>query len=296
MATGTATAGEDRIGNYRIVRVLQMGQNSVIMEVAQEGSGRRFALKELLESRASDGEERRALAYEAKLGQMFTHPNLIRVHEYVNAKPSPYFVMDYFPGITLRLVIGKPQEHALPAGRPHTVLRQSAEALAYMHEKGWAHRDVKPENILLNRSGEVRVIDYALAKKIPTGLGKLFAGKPPREGTYSYISPDVIRRLPPSAASDIYSFGVTCYELATGRHPFRANSPMELLNKHMKERPIPPTSHNKEITKEYSDLVLKMLAKKPEDRIKDLREFLAAFNRIKIFKDDPDPMADRSSF
>jgi serine/threonine protein kinase len=296
VATGTTTAGEDRIGNYRIVRVLQMGQNSVIMEVVQEGSGRRFALKELLESRASDSEERKALAFEAKLGMQFTHPNLIRVHEFVNAKPSPYFVMDYFPGMTLRLVVGKPQEYALPVGRPHTVLRQSAEALAYMHEKGWAHRDVKPENILVNKSGEVRVIDYALAKKIPTGLGKLFAGKPPREGTYSYISPDVIRRMPPSAASDIYSFGVTCYELATGRHPFRANSPMELLNKHMKEKPVPPSSYNKAITREYSDLVMKMLAKKPDDRIKDLREFLAAFNRVKIFKDDPDPSADRASF
>jgi serine/threonine protein kinase len=295
VATGTTTTGEDRIGNYRIVRVLQMGQNSVIMEVVQEGSGRRFALKELLESRSGDPAERKALAFEAKLGQSFTHPNLIRVHEYVNAKPSPYFVMDYFPGMTLRLVIGKPQDYALPPGRPHSVLRQAAEALAYMHEQGWAHRDVKPENILINRSGEVRVIDYALAKKIPTGLAKLFSGKPPREGTYSYISPDVIRRLPPSAAADIYSFGITCYELATGRQPFRANSPMELLNKHMKERPVPPTAYNKNVTKEFSDLVLKMLAKKPDDRLKDLREFLVAFNRIRIFKDDPDPMADRYS-
>lgn len=295
MAIGTTTTGEDRIGNYRIVRVLQMGQNSMIMEVAQEGTGRRFALKELLESRAGDASERRALAFEAKLGQMFTHPNLIRVHEYVNAKPSPYFVMDYFPGMTLRLVIGKPQDYSLPPGRPHSVLRQTAEALAYMHEKGWTHRDVKPENIMLNKSGEVRVIDYALAKKIPTGIARLFSGKPPREGTYSYISPDVIRQLAPSAAADIYSFGITCYELATGRQPFRANSPMELLNKHMKERPIPPTSHNKDVTKEFSDLVLKMLIKKPEDRLKDLREFLSAFNRIRIFKDDPDPMAGRYS-
>ena len=295
MATGTQTSGEDRIGNYRIIRVLQMGQNSMILEVAQEGSGKRFALKELLSSRGDDPAERKALVFEAKLGQEFTHPSLIRVHELVNDKRQPYFVMDYFPGMTLRLVVGKPQDYALPPGRPHMVLRQTAEALAYMHDKGWTHRDVKPENILLNRSGEVRVIDYALAKKIPTGLGKLFTGKPPREGTYSYIAPDVIRQLPPAPAADIYSFGVTCYEVATGRQPFRANSPMELLNKHMKERPSPPTSHNKNVTAEFSDLVLKMLVKKPADRLKDLREFLVAFNRIRIFKDDPDPMADRNA-
>ena len=79
-------------------------------------------------------------------------------------------------------------------------------------------------------------------RKIPTGLGKLFAGKPPRQGTHSYMSPDQILRLPPAIPADIYSFGITCYELACGRQPFRANSPGELLNKHIKDQPSPPTS------------------------------------------------------
>ena len=188
MATGTQTSGEDRIGNYRIIRVLQMGQNSMILEVAQEGSGKRFALKELLSSRGDDPAERKALVFEAKLGQEFTHPSLIRVHELVNDKRQPYFVMDYFPGMTLRLVVGKPQDYALPPGRPHMVLRQTAEALAYMHDKGWTHRDVKPENILLNRSGEVRVIDYALAKKIPPAWASSLPANPHARGPTA-ISP-----------------------------------------------------------------------------------------------------------
>lgn len=293
MATGPVSTSEDRIGNYRIVRTLQMGQNSMILEVSQEGTGKRFALKELLASRAEDRAERKIFAFEAKLGQEFHHPNIIRVHEFVNDKRQPYFVMDYFPGMTLRLVIGKPQEFGLPPGRVQTVLKQTAEALAYMHEKGWAHRDVKPENILVNKSGEVRLIDFALTKRIPSGLGKLFAGKPPREGTYSYISPDVILRLPPSPQADVYSFGITCYELATGRQPFRANSPVELLQKHMNERPLPLTTHNKQITPEFNDLVLKMIAKKPADRIQDLREFSSRLSRMKVYKDDPDPSEDR---
>jgi serine/threonine protein kinase len=266
-----------------------MGQNSMILEVAQEGTGKRFALKELLASRAEDSSERKVFTFEAKLGQELRHPNIIRVHEFVNDKKQPYFVMDYFPGLTLRLVIGKPQDFALAPGRPHSVLRQTAEALAYMHEKGWAHRDVKPENILVNKSGEVRLIDFALTKRIPTGLAKLFARKPPREGTYSYLSPDVILRMPPSPLADIYSFGITCYEMATGRQPFRANSPQELLQKHLNDRPTPPIMHNPNITQEYNDLVLKMLVKKPSDRLQNLREFASRLSRIRIFKDDPDP-------
>jgi len=293
VATGAETAGENRIGHYRIIRVLQAGQNSMIFEVEQEGSGRRFALKELLPGRGRDPAERRALAFEAKLGQQFHHPNLIRVHEFVSDKNQPYFVMDYFPSITLRLVIGKPTVHGLPKGRSHTVIRQSAEGLAYMHEKGWAHRDIKPENILVNRSGEVRIIDYALAKRIPTGLAKVFSGRPPREGTLSYIAPDVILRKPPSPAADIYSFGITCYEIACGRQPFRADSPQLLLQRHLRDRPTPLKAHNSNVTNEFNDLVLSMLEKNAEKRLGNLREFVSAFSRIKIYKDDPDPMADR---
>ena len=182
MAADVGTVGEDRIGGYRYVRTLQMGQNSVIMEVVQESSGRRFAMKQLLASRSDARNERKVFEFEAKLGMELRHPQLIRVYEYIRDKVQPYFVMDYFPGITLRLVIGRPQDHALPKGRAHFVLEQSANGLAYIHEKGWAHRDIKPENIMVNKGGEARVIDYALAKRVPSGLGKLFGGKPPARG------------------------------------------------------------------------------------------------------------------
>jgi serine/threonine protein kinase len=160
-----------------------------------------------------------------------------------------------------------------------------------MHEHGWVHRDVKPENVIVNKTNEVRLIDYALAKKIPTGLGKIFAGKPPREGTHSYMSPDQILCMPPSPVADMYSFGITIYEFACGRQPFRANSANELLNKHIKDPPSPPTVYNKEITREFSDLVMQMIKKKAKDRPQNMREFLSKFSRIRIFKGDPDPQA-----
>jgi serine/threonine protein kinase len=284
--------GEERIGNYRYVRTLQLGQNSMIMEVVQDGSGKRFAMKQLLPSKAEDANERKLFAFEAKLGMELRHPNLIRVFEFVKDRRQPYFVMEYFPSLTLRLVIGKSQDHRLDPGKPQMVMKQSAEALAYMHDRGWVHRDVKPENILVNKSGEVRLIDYALAKRVPSGLGKLFGSRPPREGTYSYIAPEVILRQQPAISADVYSFGITCYELACGRQPFRANSPQELLQKHMRERPVPPTSFNRNITPEFAELVLKMIAKKPSDRLANLREFTSKISRIRVYKDDPDPTAE----
>jgi serine/threonine protein kinase len=296
VATDTGIAGEDRIGKYRVVRTISLGQASEIMEVVQDGSPKRFALKQLLESRSDDPAERRVFAHEAKLGMELSHPRLIRVYEYVKDKTRPYFVMEYFPSQHLRLPIGKPRDYQISGERKHRILEQIAQALAYMHDKGYVHRDVKPENILFNKGGEARLVDYGLTLKIRTGLAKLFGGKAPRQGTRSYISPEQIRGEAPSPSADIYSFGITCYELACGRQPFRADSPSELLAKHLKEQPTPPTAYNKEITPEFSDLVLKMIKKRPADRPQSLHEFLSQFSRIRIYKGDPDPQAGRGEF
>jgi len=197
--------------------------------------------------------------------------------------------MEHFPGYHLKLPVARPSVYPMPKTQLHRIVEQAAMALAYMHDKGWIHRDIKPENIIVNKSGETRVIDYALAMKPLSGLQRLFGAKIPRQGTHSYISPEQIRCEQPSPLADIYSFGITCYELACGRPPFRANSLQELLNKHLQERPVAITVHNKLVTQEYSDLILKMLMKRPADRLASLHEFLTRFRSIRIFKDDPPP-------
>jgi serine/threonine protein kinase len=243
--------------------------------------------------RAEDPAERRLFEFEAKLGMELRHPNLVHVHEYFRDPVAPYFIMDLFPSYHLKLPIARPSVYPMPIAQLHRIMEQAAAGLAYMHDKGWVHRDVKPENILVNKSGEVRVIDYALALKPYTGLKKLFKKKAPVQGTPSYMAPEQIRGEPPTPSADIYSLGITCYELACGRPPFRGDSQNELLNKHVKDRPSPLTSYNKNITGEYNDLILKMLQKKPENRLVSLHEFLSKFSRIKIYKDDADPSAGR---
>jgi serine/threonine protein kinase len=286
---------DDRIGGYRYIRTIHPGSTSQVMEVMQEGTQRHFALKQLLASRAEDRDDYRAFMHEARLGMELRHPNLIRVYEVVKDPLQPFFVMELFTGHHLKMPIARPSIYPMPRKNLHRIIEQAAGALAYMHEKGWIHRDIKPENILYNKSGEVRVIDYALSRKMATGLLKMFEGKIPRQGTKTYISPEQIRCESPAPGVDIYSLGITCYELACGRPPFRANSSQELLEKHLGERPLPLTVYNKLVTPEYNDLVLKMIEKRPADRFSNLHEFLTRFRPIRIFQDDPDPLAGREN-
>jgi eukaryotic-like serine/threonine-protein kinase len=291
VAADTNLVGDDRIGGFRFVRMLHPGATTTVLEVVQESTGKRFALKQLQESRNLEGAERRAFAFEAKLGMQLIHPNLIRVHEYFRDPIQPYFIMDLFPSYHLGLPVSRPSVYPMPYRQLHRIITQAASALMYMHSKGWIHRDIKPGNILVNKTGEVKVIDYALAMRPFNPIRKLLGGKAPRQGTASYMSPEQIRCESPAPSADIYSFGITCYELICGRPPFRGNSKQELLHKQLSERPSPLTAYNKGVTPEFNDLILSMLQKRPADRLPSFEEFLTRFARTRILKDDPDPMA-----
>src|SRR5262249_51573090 len=186
-------------------------------------------MKLLLPEKVDDEVHRNFLFQEAEVGQKLAHPNIIRIVKVERNHPTnAYFVMEYFPAGSLRLRIMR-KEHDYLREKGLDILKQVATGLAFMNAKGWVHRDVKPENVLAASSGDVRIIDFAIAQRIPTGWSKYFWKKVKPQGTHSYMSPEQIRAEPLDGRADVYSFGIMCFEIVAGRLPFRGKSFQDLL-------------------------------------------------------------------
>jgi serine/threonine protein kinase len=157
-----------------------------------------------------------------------------------------------------------------------------------MHTKGFVHCDIKPDNFLVSRDGEVKVIDFTISQRIKTGIAKLLSRKPKRiQGTRSYMSPEQIRGKMLDARSDIYAFGCVCFEAVTGKPPFTGASPNELLHKHL-SAPIPsPLVANENVSPEFAALVKAMMAKRPDERPQSMWDLLKALRVTKAFRKQP---------
>ena len=289
-----AFVAEEIIGGYRLVKHMMTGQTSQVWEVVEGASGRHFAMKLLLPERVNDPEYRRLLVHEAHVGKQLAHPNVIKIVAFEASKTSPYFVMEFFPAGNLRLRITRKEKDFI-RDKAHAIVKQAATGLAFMNAKGWVHRDVKPDNILVNGAGELRIIDFALATRVQKkGLfGNLFRRKSRAMGTRSYMSPEQIRGEPVDGRADVYSFGATCFELTTGRPPFRGLSSQDLLSKQIAEKPSSPQLYNPDVTDQFAQLVLHMLQKKKQDRPKDFHEVLMALRSMRVFKSEtPQPAAE----
>ena len=273
---------EDIVSGYRLLRHIVTGQTSQVWEVVEVNSGRHFAMKLLLPEKARESAHRNFLFHEADVGQQLAHPNIIRIVKIDHSATTPNFVMEYFPAGSLKVRVMR-KEFDFLREKGQDILKQAATGLAFMNAKGWVHRDVKPENILVASSGDVRIIDFAIAQRIPTGWSKFFWRKRKTQGTHSYMSPEQIRSLPLDGRADVYSFGAMCYEMMTGRPPFRAASFHDLLTKQIVEKPITPRQYNPDVTEEFADLILRMLAKKKEDRPHDFHQVLMQLRSLRLF-------------
>jgi serine/threonine-protein kinase len=269
------------LGGYRLEKLMMTGQSSQVWEIVELSSHRHFAMKLLLPEKVNDPEHRELLFHEAEVGLKLAHPNVIKIIKVHKDQHHPYFVMEFFPAGNLKLRIMHKKWDFIKE-KAHDIFKQAATALAYMNASGWVHRDVKPDNIMVNSAGEVRLIDFALAQRMTRG--KMFRKKGAVAGTRSYMSPEQIRGEGLDSRADVYSFGATMYEVVTGRPPFRAASPQDLLAKHVAEKPTSPQVYNSDVTDEFADLVLRMLSKKPEGRPKDFHEVLMKLRNIQIFK------------
>jgi len=267
--------------------LIRVGATYEIWAVQPLGESTSYAMKWLPPGEKYSRQAANELKHEYNVGKALDHKSIITTYDYGTCKDGAYLTMELFktPSLKQQISDGYERLHF----RLEEILTGAALALEHMHKQGWAHRDVKPDNYLVNENNEVRLIDFTIARKIPKGISKMFGSKAPVQGTYSYMSPEQIRGKEVDARADIYSFGCMIYELMTGKLPFTASSSAELLNKHLKTRPPELSMLQKNIKPEFGKLVHRMLAKDPNDRPETLMEFYRELKAGRCFHIKPKP-------
>ena len=275
----------DFLGSFQLVRLIRSGTTTQVWEaLRQNGREReRLALKVLNRECRNDKLEIEYLQHEAGVGETLDHPNIIKIFGYHKLNKLPFISMQLFNARNLKIELReRPNEIAinLPG-----IIRKSAEGIRHLHEKGWIHCDIKPDNFLADEQGSVKLIDFSIAEERKKKRGLLSGMKKKKviRGTRSYMAPEQIRGKQMDERSDIYSFGCVLFELLAGRTPYTATNPDELLKKHLSS-PIPNLLAVSGATREFSDLVSRMIAKKADDRPQSITDFLYEFSDIGIFR------------
>ncbi len=277
------------IGGYKLRGLLHTGRESQVWEVVEPTSNRHFAMKVLLPEFATAKVERAKLFNDAEIGMKLRHENVVHVVKVSRSESNPHFIMEYFASgsIRRRLISKDPKDKEFLKLNAKKIFKQTATGLAYMNASKFVHRDVKPDNIMCNALGQTKIIDFAISAPLQSGFfAKLFRKRKAPEGTVSYMSPEQIKCELLDGRSDVYSLGITWYEVVTGRVPFKGASIGELYRKHFAELPALPSQYNPDVTDEFGKLVLKMLAKKRDDRPKSFHEVLMELKKVKVFKSD----------
>jgi serine/threonine protein kinase len=283
-------AAQQIVGNYRMYHLIRAGAMYEIWAVRPMSENTAYAMKWLppgpKHTRAAVGE----LKHEYTVGASLEHPNIIKTLEFGNTHNGAFMLLELFkvPNLKQQIISGgyKKLHH-----RAKAILTGAAAGLAHTNEKGWVHRDIKPDNFLLRDDDMIKLIDFNLARKPASGLGKLFSGRTKVQGTHSYMSPEQIRGQPLDVRADVYSFGCLMHEFFSGKPPFTANSPNELLQRHLTTKPTPLTVFDKNITPEFANYVLRTMAKDPKDRPATMKDVMMEIKTQRIFYNQPQPIS-----
>ena len=279
------TKTRDFFGPYRLARLIRSGSTAEVWEAIEENTNDRFALKILKRSCAKDKSEVAMLKHEYNVGKSLNSPRIIKILDYMVANDRPFLVLELFSELNVKQALRRgPASLAFMLDK---IIEQAGEGLYYMHTKGWLHLDVKPDNFLVSRDGETKLIDFTISEKKKTGVGKLFHRTKVARGTRSYMAPEQIRRKVCDERTDVYAYGCVLYEMCTAKPPYTGDTPNDLLNKHLTASVPSPIVHNDNITPEFAGLVKRMMAKKPSDRPESMWEFLKEFRTLQIFRKRP---------
>jgi tRNA A-37 threonylcarbamoyl transferase component Bud32 len=246
---------------YTLVEPLGSGGMAEVYLAHDEVLDRAVALKILRGQYADDEEFVERFRREAQSAAGLSHPNIVSIYDRGRSEDGAYYIaMEYVPRGTLKDRISR--DGALEPGMAAGVALQIADALQAAHESGVIHRDIKPQNVLITKTGDIKVTDFGIARATSSPLTATSAVL----GTAGYMSPEQAMGEPVGQGSDLYSLGVVLYEMLTGDIPFRAESPIAQAMMHVNERPRSPREVNPEVPEPLDALTLKLLAKDPEDR------------------------------
>jgi serine/threonine protein kinase len=281
-------ASQQFVGSYRMYHLIRAGAMYEIWAVRPMSETTAYAMKWLPPGPKFSRSAVNELKHEYQVGVALDHPNIIKTYDFGNTSNGAFMLLELFkvPNLKQQIIAGgnKKLLH-----RAKEILVGCAAGLAHLHEKGWIHRDIKPDNFLLREDNLVKLIDFNLARKPAGGLSKLFGGRMDVAGTHSYMSPEQIRGQAQDVRADVYSLGCMIHEFFSGKPPFTANSPNELLQRHLTTRPQPLMVFDKNITPEFANFVLRMMAKDAKDRPANMKDVMMEIKTQKIFYNPPKP-------
>jgi serine/threonine-protein kinase len=257
---------------------------------------RQVALKVLRSNLAGDEAYIRRFQHEAQAAAKLVHANIVQIHE-VGCIDGTYFIaQEYVPGQNLKQLLGRLESGVVGAVQAVNIIRQVAAALHKAAEQNIIHRDVKPENIMISPTGEVKVADFGLARVVRDGEALNLTQVGITMGTPLYMSPEQVEGRPVDPRSDLYSFGVTCYHMLAGRPPFDGETALAVAVQHLKNEPKRLEALRPDLPEGLCRIVHKMLAKKPEDRYQRAVDLLKDLKGLKIEGLDEDWTADLPGF
>jgi tetratricopeptide (TPR) repeat protein/predicted Ser/Thr protein kinase len=269
------TTGSTFAGRYQIIEELGKGGMGKVYRALDKQLNEEVALKLIRPEISSDKKTVERFSNELKISRKIVHKNIARMYDLNEEKGTRFITMEYVSGQDLRGLIR--QSGQLAVGTTINIAKQVCEGLIEAHKLGVVHRDLKPSNIMIDKEGNVRIMDFGIASSLST---KGITGAGVMIGTPEYMSPEQVEGKEVDQRSDIYSLGVMLYEMVTGKVPFEGDTPFTIGMKHKGEMPKNPKEHNAQISDDLNRVILRCLEKDKEKRYQSAGEVRAELMKI----------------
>ncbi len=257
------TPGSLLDGRYRLDEQIGEGGAGIIFKATDEQLGRVVAIKLLTADSGMTADKQARFRTEARSVARLNHPNIVTLYDFAEAREQPYLVLEYIPGQDLWAFDNTFSPNLMPFEESLPIIDSVLAALEYSHRHNVIHRDLKPENVMITPEKQVKVMDFGLARI--QGQSRL-TQEGLVAGTASYLAPELALGEAGNYRVDLYALGVIMYELFTGRRPFSGEDPLTVISQHIHAPVVPPQRYNPNIPDELQAIILKLLAKQPDDR------------------------------